>query len=167
MLETLTYRISGHSPSDASSYRMKEEIEAWQKVDPILAYGEQLAKAKVLSSADAGSFQDSLIERLKRIVTLAIDPAISSYIPGERIGELMFSNRTVMSYGEEGTGELNHAVSDNPRVQQIAKKSRTPVDEHGKKVSKARLYNLSDGIFEAMLDGFVATQLWSPTVKKP
>jgi 2-oxoisovalerate dehydrogenase E1 component len=155
LLETLTYRISGHSPSDASSYRMKEEIEAWQKVDPILAYGEQLAKAKVLSGDDAGAFQDGLIERLKRIVKLAIDPAVSDYIPGERIGELMFSNRTVMSYGDEGTGELNHEVSENPRVQQISKKSRTPVDENGKKVSKARTYNLSDGIFEAMLDGFV------------
>ena len=30
LLDTLTYRISGHSPSDASSYRSKEEIEAWQ-----------------------------------------------------------------------------------------------------------------------------------------
>jgi 2-oxoisovalerate dehydrogenase E1 component len=38
LLDTLTYRISGHSPSDASSYRSKEEIEAWQKEDSIIAY---------------------------------------------------------------------------------------------------------------------------------
>ncbi|HYU77771.1 MAG TPA: thiamine pyrophosphate-dependent dehydrogenase E1 component subunit alpha, partial [Vicinamibacterales bacterium] len=31
LLETVTYRISGHSPSDASSYRSKEEIERWQQ----------------------------------------------------------------------------------------------------------------------------------------
>src|SRR6185503_17523575 len=30
LLDTVTYRISGHSPSDASSYRSKEEIERWQ-----------------------------------------------------------------------------------------------------------------------------------------
>ena len=30
LLDTLTYRFSGHSPSDASSYRSKEEVEAWQ-----------------------------------------------------------------------------------------------------------------------------------------
>ena len=29
LLDTITYRISGHSPSDASSYRSKEEIEHW------------------------------------------------------------------------------------------------------------------------------------------
>ena len=31
LLDTVTYRISGHSPSDASSYRSKEEIERWQQ----------------------------------------------------------------------------------------------------------------------------------------
>ena len=34
-LDVLTYRFSGHSPSDSSSYRSKEEIEAWEKVDSI------------------------------------------------------------------------------------------------------------------------------------
>ncbi len=40
LLDTLTYRISGHSPSDASSYRSKEEIEAWQK-EIQLCYGKR------------------------------------------------------------------------------------------------------------------------------
>jgi len=31
LLDVLTYRYSGHSPSDASSYRTKEEVEAWEK----------------------------------------------------------------------------------------------------------------------------------------
>ncbi len=44
LLDTLTYRISGHSPSDASSYRSKEEIEAWQKEDSIIAYGNSLVR---------------------------------------------------------------------------------------------------------------------------
>jgi len=30
LLDVLTYRYSGHSPSDASSYRSKEEVEAWE-----------------------------------------------------------------------------------------------------------------------------------------
>src|SRR5512133_1602288 len=47
LLDTLTYRISGHSPSDASSYRSKEEIEAWQKEDSILWYGKELVKAGI------------------------------------------------------------------------------------------------------------------------
>ena len=28
LLDTLTYRYSGHSPSDASSYRSKDEVDA-------------------------------------------------------------------------------------------------------------------------------------------
>jgi 2-oxoisovalerate dehydrogenase E1 component len=42
LLDTLTYRISGHSPSDASSYRSKEEIDAWQQEDSIFHYGNSL-----------------------------------------------------------------------------------------------------------------------------
>src|ERR1039458_3506810 len=38
LLDTVTYRISGHSPSDASSYRSKEEIELWQRADSIPAF---------------------------------------------------------------------------------------------------------------------------------
>ena len=35
LLDTVTYRFSGHSPSDASSYRAKEEIERWQQADSL------------------------------------------------------------------------------------------------------------------------------------
>ena len=31
----LPYRYSGHLPSDASSYRLKEEIDAWQQLIPL------------------------------------------------------------------------------------------------------------------------------------
>src|SRR5262245_2101263 len=42
LLDTVTYRISGHSPSDASSYRSKEEIERWQQADSIRAFRAKL-----------------------------------------------------------------------------------------------------------------------------
>ena len=47
LLDVVTYRISGHSPSDSSSYRTKEEIEAWQEQDSIIAFGKQLVEAGV------------------------------------------------------------------------------------------------------------------------
>ena len=50
LLDTLTYRISGHSPSDASSYRSKEEIEAWQKEDSIISYGKSLVSAGIATA---------------------------------------------------------------------------------------------------------------------
>ena len=30
LLDVVTYRVSGHSPSDSSTYRTQEEIEAWK-----------------------------------------------------------------------------------------------------------------------------------------
>jgi 2-oxoisovalerate dehydrogenase E1 component len=44
LLDTLTYRFSGHSPSDASSYRTKEETDLWAKVDPIFGFAEDLKR---------------------------------------------------------------------------------------------------------------------------
>jgi len=35
LLDIITYRQSGHSPSDASSYRTREELDAWKAVDAI------------------------------------------------------------------------------------------------------------------------------------
>src|SRR5690606_33735407 len=42
LLDTVTYRISGHSPSDASSYRDRAEVESWQKEDSLAAFGGYL-----------------------------------------------------------------------------------------------------------------------------
>src|SRR5579863_2423126 len=49
LLDTATYRISGHSPSDASSYRSKEEIERWQQADSLRAFRHKLAQNRVAS----------------------------------------------------------------------------------------------------------------------
>src|SRR5512133_3599935 len=49
LLDTITYRMSGHSPSDASSYRSKEEIELWQAADPVVRFAEYLVEHKVAS----------------------------------------------------------------------------------------------------------------------
>src|SRR2546430_454832 len=47
LLDTVTYRISGHSPSDASSYPSKEEIERWQPADSIPAFRQKLVENSV------------------------------------------------------------------------------------------------------------------------
>ena len=57
LLDTITYRYSGHSPSDASSYREKSEIEAWQQVDPLVTFADQLVKAKVATTDDMPDLQ--------------------------------------------------------------------------------------------------------------
>ena len=63
LLDVLTYRYSGHSPSDASSYRTKEEIEAWEAQDCIVAFGKELIAAGVATQADL----DAMTKEIKDI----------------------------------------------------------------------------------------------------
>ena len=52
LLDVVTYRFCGHSPSDSSSYRTQEEIEAWKAQDPIPAYRQQLIDAGVATAEE-------------------------------------------------------------------------------------------------------------------
>ena len=45
LLDTLTYRFTGHSPSDASSYRTREEVDAWMQEDSLTSYRSSLVEA--------------------------------------------------------------------------------------------------------------------------
>jgi 2-oxoisovalerate dehydrogenase E1 component len=153
LLDTITYRIAGHSPSDASSYREREEIEAWQKEDSIPAYAAELRAAGILDQARIDAMKEATVAFIKRILTLAIDPAKSPYIDPERLPGMMFSRRKVERH-DDRTPALSQPLADNPRVQQIAKKVRSAVDAEGKPVPKNKVYNLSDGIFEAMAHRF-------------
>ena len=149
LLDTLTYRFSGHSPSDASSYRTKEEMDLWSKVDPIIGYAEDLKRAQVLTEAH----QQALLARVKAMVTqalkLASDLTVSPRLAGERIEDFMFSNRKVEKY-DTRQPELLQAGDDNPRVAALAKKVRSGFTD-GKPTPKNKMYQLRDGIFEAVL----------------
>src|SRR5690606_30549853 len=50
--------------------------------------------------------------------------------------------------------ELQHPLAENPRVQAIAKKVRSAFDVDGKPVSKVRMFQFRDGLFEAMAHRF-------------
>lgn len=150
LLDTLTYRFSGHSPSDASSYRGKDEMDLWQKIDPIVAFAEDLKKAGVLTD----EAQKKQLERVKGIVTqalkLASDLTISPRLEPAKIEDFMFSNRKVESYDTTRKPDLLQAGDDNPRVQAISKKIRSGTFE-GKPTPKNKAYQFRDGIFEAIL----------------
>jgi len=157
LLDTLTYRISGHSPSDASSYRSKEEIEAWQKVDSITTYGEQLAEAGIALPEFLDEIRSETFELLENILKLAIDDNISPRLDlagdPDAIGRMMFSNQSVDRM-EERKPDVLMPIDENPRVKSIKTKERFHLDTEGKPVSKARTYQLRDGIFEAVIDRF-------------
>ena len=156
LLDTLTYRFTGHSPSDASSYRTKEEIDAWMQQDSIVSFRNSLLGAGV---SDAGKF-DSILEETRELITkvckLAIDDTLSPRMNlvsnPNAIADLMFSNQKVEKM-EDRPCDVLMPKEENPRVQQIAKKIRVGI-ENGKPVSKNKVYQFRDAVFEAMLDKF-------------
>jgi 2-oxoisovalerate dehydrogenase E1 component len=156
-LDVLTYRFSGHSPSDSSSYRSREEIEAWESVDSIISYGKELLDAGVASQARLDQIRSETDELIMGAFRLSIDDQVSPRMdlvsnPG-LIGEMMFSNESVDRM-EEGTPEVNHPLEENPRVIQIARKERYAFDKEGKAHSAMKQYQFRDGLFEAIADRF-------------
>jgi len=157
LLDTLTYRMSGHSPSDADSYRTPEEKEAWAKHDSIQSFRNELVLAGIASSSEIDAIDDLVINTITDAVRLAIDPVVSPRMDlakePDAIEKLMFSNNRVPKM-EDRPVDMLQKREDNPRVQKIAKKERFAFDAAGKPVSKNKVYQLRDGLFEAILDKF-------------
>src|ERR1035441_9947532 len=154
LLDTVTYRISGHSPSDASSYRSKEEVERWQQADSIPAFRNKLIENGVATEAALASVRESIESEVFEMFRLATDLEASPRVGAgsELVGSVMFSNRRVEKF-DGRQPEFLQDLSQNPRVQQIKQKVRTATKD-GKPVPKMKMYNVRDGIFEAMLYRF-------------
>ena len=157
LLDVLTYRYSGHSPSDASSYRSKEEVEAWEAQDSIAWFGAELVKAGVATEDALLTIKGNTISLMESSLKLAIDEKVSPRMDMAKypnlIGEMMFANESVDRM-EDRTPDVNHPIAENARVQQLAKKERFAFDENGKPHSKIKTYAYRDGIFEAIVDRF-------------
>jgi 2-oxoisovalerate dehydrogenase E1 component len=157
LLDTLTYRISGHSPSDASSYRSKKEIELWMKEDSIVNFGNKLTEAKVTAESDLENIKKKVKQQIVKILKLVTDDSVSPRMDlvknPELIGGMMFSNQSVDKM-EDRKPEVLMPADENPRVQQIANKERYGLDKDGKPFSKVKTFQLRDAIFEAILDRF-------------
>ncbi|MCL6591278.1 MAG: dehydrogenase [Firmicutes bacterium] len=156
LLDTITYRFTGHSPSDASSYRTKEELEAWMANDSLQEYKNKLIAANVAREDDFHGIFAEVKDRITKICRLAVDGQISPRMNliqnPNLIGDLMFSNQRVEKM-EDRPCEVLISKAENPRVQQIAKRVRTAIQD-GQPVPKNKVYQLRDGIFEAILDKF-------------
>jgi pyruvate dehydrogenase E1 component alpha subunit len=71
LVEHVTYRWRGHSKSDANRYRTREEIEAWQQLDPIARLQQQMIVAGELSAAEAGDIQQAASAAIEAAVHFA------------------------------------------------------------------------------------------------
>ena len=157
-LEVATYRVSGHSPSDSSTYRTTEEIEAWKAADPIVAYRKKMIEGGIATEAEFDAIDTEIIERTTKVITLAINDELSPRMDlakePEMISSIMYSNNHVKSMDPTREAETLIPKEENPRVKQLKTKSRFAFDENGNAVPKMKLFGLRDGLFEAILDKF-------------
>ncbi len=153
LLDTVTYRICGHSPSDASSYRTKEEMQLWEQADSITAFADLLVSKKLITTGQVDQIRARVVERLEQALRLASNDDDCPRVDAQFIESVMLSNTHAEAMAE-GTAELAQPLTQNPRVQAIAKKVRTAFDADGKPVPKARMYQFRDGLFEALAHRF-------------
>ncbi|MDY3027193.1 MAG: thiamine pyrophosphate-dependent enzyme, partial [Candidatus Faecivicinus sp.] len=157
LIDIVTYRFCGHSPSDSSSYRTQEEINAWKAQDPIPAYRQQLIDAGVATEEELDKIAEHVKETNFRNFQLAIDETISPRMDlvanPDAIADMMFTNGHVEAFSD-ARPDVNIPMEEIPRVQQIAKKERYGFDANGALVSKNKVFQLRDGLFEAIVDRF-------------
>ncbi len=157
LLDVLTYRMTGHSPSDAMTYRTKEEMDAWAEQDVLINYEAKITKAKVAKADEFEEIRAKVRERMMKICRMAIDEEISPRMNLNAnptlISDIMFSNEKVEKM-EDRKPDVLMPMEENPRVQKIAKKERFAFDANGKPVSKNKVYQLRDGLFEAIIEKF-------------
>ena len=151
LLEIVTYRISGHSPSDSSSYRTKEEIALWEAEDSIREYGRQLIEAGVCGQSDLDAIWDAVRSDMLRNMKLGVDETVSPRLDvfGKEcnaIGDLMFSNQKIRSMDPDRKAEVLLPYEEGPRAIAFKKKERRGVDADGKPVSKNKVFQMRDAL---------------------
>ena len=152
LIDCQTYRISGHSPSDASSYRTKDELDLWTESDPITAYFDRLVAGGVLSPTRHDELKEWARQKIKAALEVAIDgsesPRLSLRHDATVMAKITFSNTTVAAE-EAPPGETTVPLAELPQLASLAKKSRSGLVD-GKVVSGARAITFRDAIFEAV-----------------
>lgn len=153
LMDTVTYRISGHSPSDSSSYRTKEEIELWKQNDSIEHYAAYLIENGLLTDAKREEMQERIIEKITATVKKATSLEISPRVNGEFIADVMFSNEKIDKF-EDREPEVLLPLKENPRVKSISRKSRSGIDLEGKMLPKLKVITFREALFEAIIHRF-------------
>ncbi|MBI2433134.1 MAG: dehydrogenase, partial [Candidatus Hydrogenedentes bacterium] len=158
LLDVLCYRQSGHSPSDQSSYREREEIELWRTVDPLIEFGEKLIGAGIASESTLETVRAYATRKVKKACQLAVSEDVSPRMKltiNAGVSRLMFSDKDEENLpGLESPADVLIPMEENPRVKNIAKKSRRSLDENGKPHKPAKAVTYGEAIFESILHHF-------------
>jgi 2-oxoisovalerate dehydrogenase E1 component len=152
LLDTVTYRFTGHSPSDASSYRTKEEVDAWREHDSLAAYRDYLLANGHATAAQLDAIQAELAGRMAQVAGAAVSLEVSPRLEAERIGDYMFSNQVKDRLAEGAPAVL--LPKAETRLKQTAAKFRSGLDADGNPLPKPKCLTYAEALFEAMLHRF-------------
>lgn len=155
LLDTVTYRFSGHSPSDASSYRDKKEVDLWRSQDSIVAYRQYLMENGFANEEALDDISEEVLARLRPVVKAAVSLEVSPRVPvdGDDIGAMMFSNKPRDRY-EEGRAPEVLIPKEESRWKVTQEKFRYGLDESGKSLPKLKCLTYAEALFEAMVERF-------------
>jgi len=78
ILECITYRIRGHARFEPAEYRNKEEVDLWEKFDPIKRFRE--------AALASGVFPETELENIEKQVEAEIASAVDFANSGEEVG---------------------------------------------------------------------------------
>lgn len=160
LLDIVTYRYSGHSPSDQSSYREKSEIEAWQQHDPIVHFAKELTASGICDDKTIETIRQHVEQLIIKACRKAVDKTISPRADLKKadclLDQTMYSNQKIDSMEPDRKPEVLLTKDQNPRVQALAARSRSAFDEAGQRLKDSRCVVLRDALFEAILDRFYA-----------
>jgi 2-oxoisovalerate dehydrogenase E1 component len=152
LIDCQTYRLSGHSPSDASSYRTKDELDLWTASDPITGYFSRLVDGGVLAANRHDELKAWAEHKIKAALEVAIDgsdsPRLSLRHDATVMAKITFNNTTV-SAEEAPPSETKVPLAELPHLASLAKKSRRGLVD-GKVASGARAITFRDALFEAI-----------------
>jgi TPP-dependent pyruvate/acetoin dehydrogenase alpha subunit len=71
LIECKTYRWYGHSEIDPAKYRLKEEVDAWKKKDPVPRFEKFLTEKKVLTEAQKKQVAQEINREIDEAVAFA------------------------------------------------------------------------------------------------
>lgn len=158
LIDCQTYRFSGHSPSDASSYRSKEEMDAWASVDPVVSYVSYLVEGGVAPAGFDAEWKTWAENTVTRALEVAIDdaesPRLSLRTDFTLPASLTFSH-TSIELDEAPRGDTLVPKEELPHWQSLRRKARFGIEE-GKVLSGAKAITFRDALFEALADHFEA-----------
>jgi 2-oxoisovalerate dehydrogenase E1 component len=158
LLDTVTYRYSGHSPSDQNSYRERSEIEAWREQDPLVHFAAGLVETGLCGRDALEQINKTVEEFLLAACKKASDTGLSPRADLKKkfclLESTMYSDRQIDSLDPTRQPQTLIPKEENPRVKALATRSRSAFDPNGRRLKDSQCLGIRDALFEAILDRF-------------